>query len=170
MTPTVERRGPGTAAAGSQIRLKPPVDLRGRVRIIGTGPLEDRAVREAERALGRLSGHFEGWMKGQVDALVRAHAASRAHGFGAEVREALFRAAHDLRGHAATLGYPQAGHIAGSLARLLELAPRPDRIPADLVAFHVDGVRAVVEEGADSPLAQALADELDVAVGRFLAA
>ncbi len=35
-------------------------------------------------------------------------------------REALFRAAHDIKGQAATLGFPLAAAVADSLCRLIE--------------------------------------------------
>ena len=38
----------------------------------------------------------------------------------ADTRAALFRAAHDIKGEAATFGYPIAGRIAGSLCRLID--------------------------------------------------
>src|ERR1043165_7939740 len=61
-------------------------------------------------------------------------------------REALFRAAHDIKGQAATLGFPLVAAVAESLCRLLEETHDPRRIPLDLVDQHVDAVRAIFRE------------------------
>jgi len=59
---------------------------------------------------------------------------------------ALFHAAHDIKGQAATLGFPAVAAIADSLCRLIEYTPQPNRIPVKLVSQHVDAVRAIHRE------------------------
>jgi HPt (histidine-containing phosphotransfer) domain-containing protein len=71
----------------------------------------------------------------------------------------LFRAAHDIKGEAATFGYAEAAAVAESLCRLLEHTPDMTRIPMALVEQHVDAVRAIAREHTRADLA-AVAGEL----------
>lgn len=67
-------------------------------------------------------------------------------GFNADNREALFHAAHDIKGEAATFGYPALAGAAESSFRLIEHTPDPNRVPLKLVDQHVDAVRAIFRE------------------------
>jgi hypothetical protein len=62
----------------------------------------------------------------------------------------LYRAGHDIRGQAATFGYPLAAPVADSLCRLLEHSPDQQRIPLLLINQHVDAIRAIVHKNAQS--------------------
>src|SRR6478736_1186327 len=62
----------------------------------------DAPVARAEMALAGLSGEFKTWMTIEADRLSAAHAAVVRRGFTDENREELFRAAHDIKGDAAT--------------------------------------------------------------------
>ena len=72
----------------------------------------------------------------------------QAQGLNDKTRELLFHAAHDIKGEAATFGYPQAAGIAESLCRLIEHTPDRARIPVGLIDQHVDAVRAIIREHA----------------------
>jgi HPt (histidine-containing phosphotransfer) domain-containing protein len=74
-------------------------------------------------------------------------------------KEALFHAAHDIKGEAATFGFPLVAAAADSLCRLLEYTPDATRIPIKLVDQHVDAVRAIYREYSQSD-AQELAASL----------
>jgi HPt (histidine-containing phosphotransfer) domain-containing protein len=139
--------------------------------VTGSGPLENAAVENAERALTQLSGQFKSWMRNEVDALIEAKEAIARDGLSPESQALLFRTAHDIRGEAATLGFPLAGRIAGSLCRLLEEAPSAEQIPLELVLHHADAIRAASGDDAAGagPAGRALADALEAFVGRFLA-
>ena len=67
-------------------------------------------------------------------------------GFNKLTREELFRAAHDIKGHAATFGYPTAAAAAESLCRIIEHAPDLDKVPANLIAHHINAIVAIVRE------------------------
>src|SRR5262249_12798790 len=67
-------------------------------------------------------------------------------GFTTAVKEQLFHAAHDIKGEAATFGFPACAGAADSLCRLIEYAPDQTRIPLKLVDQHVDAVRAIIRE------------------------
>jgi chemotaxis protein histidine kinase CheA len=103
-------------------------------------------VARAEKALAGLSGEFKQWMAIEADRLTAAHAAILKNGFTDESCEELFRAAHDIKGDAATFGYPSAGAAADSLCRIIEHAPELDQVPANLIAHHINAIQAIVRE------------------------
>src|SRR6266481_626633 len=90
-----------------------PNPLRKVLRRVGEKDLDDPIAR-AEKALAGLSGEFKNWMSIEADRLSAAHATILKDGFTNETRAELFRAAHDIKGHAATFGYPSAGAAADS--------------------------------------------------------
>lgn len=118
-----------------------------------TGPFEDPVAR-AEEALAQLSGEFADWMAQECERLDRARHAIRISGTNNKTRDELFHAAHDIKGDAATFGFPLAAPAAESLCRVLEHSPDPNRIPLPLVDQHVDAVRAIVREYARPDIAE----------------
>lgn len=116
-------------------------------------------VADAERALAALSGEFAGWMDTECERLDAARKAVKVKGFDAETRQALYHAAHDIKGQAATLGFPRAAAAAASLCRLIERTIDSKRIPLAMVDQHVDAVRAIVREHGTAR-AEVLADAL----------
>jgi chemotaxis protein histidine kinase CheA len=106
----------------------------------------DDPVGRAEKALAGLSGEFKNWMTIEADRLSAAHATVLRDGFNDETREELFRAAHDIKGDAATFGFPSAGAAAESLCRIIEHAPDLDAVPASLIAHHINAIQAIVRE------------------------
>jgi HPt (histidine-containing phosphotransfer) domain-containing protein len=120
-----------------------PNPLRKVLRRVGEKDLDDPVAR-AEKALAGLSGEFKDWMVVETDRLAAAHAAILKSGFTDSAREELFRAAHDIKGDAATFGYPSAGAVADSLCRIIEHAPDLDAVPSDLIAHHINAIQAIV--------------------------
>jgi chemotaxis protein histidine kinase CheA len=106
----------------------------------------DDPVGRAEQALAGLSGEFKKWMSVECDRLAAAHAAIIEQGFGRPSRDELFRAAHDIKGDAATFGYPTAGAVAESLCRIIEHAPDLAKVPADLITHHINAILAIVHK------------------------
>jgi len=106
----------------------------------------DDPIARAEKALAGLSGEFKNWMGIEADRLAAAHAAILRGGFTDFTREELFRAAHDIKGDAATFGFPSAGAAAESLCRIIEHAPDLDEVPSDLIAHHINAIQAIVRE------------------------
>ena len=111
---------------------------------------EDDAIARAEKALAALSPEFGAWMDSECDRLDGARRDILRNGFTDGNKEALFRAAHDIKGEAATFGYPAVASAAESLCRLIEHAPDPSRIPGALIEQHVDAVRAIYREYGQS--------------------
>jgi chemotaxis protein histidine kinase CheA len=106
----------------------------------------DDPVARAEKALAGLSGEFKQWMRIEADRLSVAHAAILKNGFTDAACEELFRAAHDIKGDAATFGYPSAGAAADSLCRIIEHAPELDHVPSNLIVHHINAIQAIVRE------------------------
>src|SRR5471032_1999998 len=122
-----------------------PNPLRKVLRRVAEKDLDDPVAR-AEKALAGLSGEFKNWMGIETDRLAAAHAAILNGGFTNSSREELFRAAHDIKGDAATFGFPSAGAAAESLCRIIEHAPDLDRVPSELIAHHINAIQAIVRE------------------------
>jgi HPt (histidine-containing phosphotransfer) domain-containing protein len=122
-----------------------PNPLRKVLRRVAEKDLDDPIAR-AEKALAGLSGEFKNWMSIEADRLSAAHAAILEHGLTNRTREELFRAAHDIKGDAATFGYPSAAAAAESLCRIIEHAPHLDEVPSDLIAHHINAIQAIVRE------------------------
>ncbi len=122
-----------------------PNPLRDVLRRVAERDLDDPVAR-AEKALAGLSGEFKNWMTIEADRLADAHASILRDGLTDLTRQELFRAAHDIKGDAATFGYPSAGAAAESLCRIIEHAPDLDKVPSDLIAHHVNAIQAIVRE------------------------
>jgi HPt (histidine-containing phosphotransfer) domain-containing protein len=122
-----------------------PNPLRQVLRRVDEKDLDDPIAR-AEKALAGLSGEFKNWMGIEADRLSTAHVTILKGGFTNVTREELFRAAHDIKGDAATFGYPSAGVAAESLCRIIEHAPNLDEVPSDLIAHHINAIQAIVRE------------------------
>jgi HPt (histidine-containing phosphotransfer) domain-containing protein len=119
----------------------------------------DDPVGCAEAALAKLSSDFGAWMYEECERLDAARQDAVRLGLNQRTHGPLFRAAHDIKGEAATFGYPALAGAAGSLCRLLEHTPQLTRIPIALVNQHVSAVRAIFREYGRSDLAE-MADAL----------
>src|SRR5947208_6202691 len=135
-----------------------PNPLSSVLRRVGGKNLDDPVAR-AEKALAGLSGQFKNWMSIEADRLSAAHATILRLGFTDETCEELFRAAHDIKGDAATFGYPSAGAAADSLCRIIEHAPDLAKVPSDLIMHHINAVQAIVRQRTKLDTA-AMANEL----------
>jgi HPt (histidine-containing phosphotransfer) domain-containing protein len=122
-----------------------PNPLQNVLRRVAEKDLDDPVAR-AEEALAGLAGEFQNWMGIEADRLSAAHAAILKNGFTKLACEELFRAAHDIKGDAATFGYPSAGAAAESLCRIIEHAPNLDKVPSELIAHHINAIQAIVRE------------------------
>jgi hypothetical protein len=136
---------PSVATYADHEIISPPHRLR-RVLSAAESAADDPVAR-AEQALALLSGEFAAWMEEEGERLDQARNAVKAAGFTSATREALFFAAHDIRGDAETLGYPGLTIPAESLCRLIEHTRDMKRIPISLVDQHVDAIRAIIREG-----------------------
>ncbi len=122
-----------------------PNPLRKVLRRVDERDLDDPVAR-AEQALAGLAGEFKDWMLIEADRLSAAHTAILRNGFSDKASEELFRAAHDIKGDAATFGYPSAAAAAESLCRIIEHAPDLDKVPAELIKHHINAIQAIVRD------------------------
>ena len=143
-TPTTDEEAPAVATYPDHEVITPPNKLRRLVR--RARPQDEDPVARAEKALAELSTEFTDWMQQECDRLDAARQELHSSGFNTARRDALFHAAHDIKGEAATFGYPPIAAVAESLCRLIEHTTSMDRIPLQLVDQHVDAVRAIIRE------------------------
>jgi chemotaxis protein histidine kinase CheA len=137
----------------------------------GFGGVDLGAMKRAESAMEDLKGEFAGMADESVAALAAAHR-GYAQAVSPQSRAALLRAAHDIKGIAATLEYPLMGRVAGSLSKLLGEAPDSAALPAKLVEAHVAAVQVSLRQnikGAADKTTLALLAELENQVAAILA-
>lgn len=141
--------------------IVPPNRLRKAVLQQTPGARDDASdpVARAEQALAALSENFSDWMDSECRRLDAARIAIRDTGLSRHTREAVFHAAHDIKGEAETFGFPFAAAAAASLCHLLEGIPPGQPIPQILIDQHVDAVKAIVREHAE-PYAERMAIRL----------
>ena len=131
----------------------------------------DELISRAERAIDNMREEFGTWMEDEVASLTSVMAAWLAAPTDEDVSGELYRRGHDLKGQAATLGFPIVGRIAASLCELLtaEQISQSNRIT--LARSHVNAICAAVRDEVrddTDETAKALATELEAAVARFL--
>jgi hypothetical protein len=100
-------------------------------------------LHRAEQAMAVLAKDFVKWMGEESERLdeVRRHYHAAPHDL--ERRAALFRAAHDMRGHATTFGFPLASVVAEGLCELIESLDYCGAGSQKLIDAHVDAIRAI---------------------------
>jgi HPt (histidine-containing phosphotransfer) domain-containing protein len=135
-----------TTTYGDHEVIKPENKLRDAVSTQPYMPGEEHPVARAEKALEALSPEFSSWMEAECDRLDKARHTITQSGFTITSRDALFHAAHDIKGEAATFGFPLVAAAAKSLCRLIEYTPDITHIPLKLLDQHVDAVRAIFRE------------------------
>jgi HPt (histidine-containing phosphotransfer) domain-containing protein len=137
--------------------ITPPHGLKGAVSAAADG--HEDPIARAERALAKLAPEFSDWMNSELKRLDQARHEVMSKGFDGARRDALFHAVHDIKGEAATFGYPAVAATADSLCRLIEHSPDIKRIPLQLIDQHVDAIRAIVRENGQ-PNVAAMAEKL----------
>ena len=152
--------------------IVPPNRLKKAVEKVKPGTKIDfDPVARAEAALAELADDFSKWMDLECERLDAARNAIRASGITPGNCDVLFRASHDMKGQAATFGFPQVAPVADSLCRLIEHIPEIDLMPLALVDQHVDAIRAITHRntrGDGNKYAAALAEKLRQVTDEFL--
>ena len=166
-----KRNSTAVATYGDHEVITPENKLR---KVVSVKPLqsgEDHPVARAEKALADLSTEFSTWMASECERLDAARRSIAAGGFTVANKDAIFHAAHDIKGEAATFGFPLVALAADSLCRLIEHTPDVARIPVKLVDQHVDAVRAIHREYSRSDakdLSATLTKRLRLVTDEFL--
>jgi len=127
------------------------------------------ALARADEALEAMSGCFEKWLEADIAQLQAARLAAVDTGWSDAAIDAIWRAAHDLKGMGGTYGYPLVTQLAASLCRLTETeaGKHAARANTALVDAHIDGLRAAVRDRIatdEHPLGRALVQTLEAQV------
>jgi chemotaxis protein histidine kinase CheA len=136
----------------------------------GFGGVDMGALKRAEAAMEEIKGEFAGMLADGLATLAAAYAKYAAGG-DAAARAALLRAALDIKGQAATFGFPLMARVAATLTRLLGETPDAATTPMKLVEAHVTAMQVIHRRnitGSDDKIALALIAELDAQVGALL--
>src|SRR5580700_11686826 len=96
---------PSVATYADHEVITPPHALRRAVSPAAPG--DDDPIARAEAALVELSGEFSSWMQSECERLETARRDVKRLGFTEKTHDELFRAAHDIKGEAATFGFPE---------------------------------------------------------------
>ena len=145
----------------------PPNVLKAKM---GSGKLDLSAVKRAEQAIDSLKSEFTGWVVHDVSRLVEAGAAYVKQS-NEETLADLYRAAHDLKGQAATFDFPLISRVASSLCMLTDETVCGLPLPLNLIDAHIDAIRGIVRDNLKDPSDQTateLAAELEQQVAGFL--
>jgi chemotaxis protein histidine kinase CheA len=136
----------------------------------GLGGPDMAAIKRADEAMADLQSEFGKWITADVQALTAARA-RYAKAKDAAARNGLQRAAHDIKGQAATFNYPLIARVAGSLSRMIGELPDGSDVPLHLVDAHVNAIMVIhkskLQDSADKT-ALALCAELDARVNETL--
>lgn len=137
----------------------------------GLGGIDMSAMKRAENAIETLKVEFGDMMADDVKAMIAARA-RYAIAPGADSRAALMRAAHDIKGQAATFQFPLIARVAGSLSKLIGELPEGVALPDPLVDAHVTAIQVIHRQNMqneEDATALALCAELDARVNELLA-
>lgn len=107
--------------------------------------LDPEALARAEAALARLADRYLDWAEADLARLEATLAALLAEpGLQAEHMAQLFLVAHDMKGQAATFGYPLVSELGNRLCRLIETRQSPTQSGWDDVAALVAAIGEVI--------------------------
>jgi chemotaxis protein histidine kinase CheA len=149
----------------------PPNMLKAKVGGTFVG-LDMAAINRAEAAMETLKSEFASWAQDDVRRLVAAREVF-ADRPDAASRAGLLRAAHDMKGQAATFNYPLIARVAGSLSHLIHDLPQSAEVSLPLVDAHVNAIHVIYRDKVmdmSNKVALALAEELEARVAEVLGA
>lgn len=123
----------------------PPNILKAKVGGNSFTGIDMAAIKRAEAALEELKSEFAGWAAEDVKKLEAAR-----EGFAKspnrKTRAALLRAAHDMKGQAATFDFPLIARVAGSLSKLIHELGADKDVPLGLVDAHVSAIHVIYRD------------------------
>jgi len=126
--------------------------------------LDRRLLARAEAALADLTPQFLAMVRGELQRMQQALETARTRPeSAAAARQAIFAAAHDLRGIGSTFGYPLVSRFAQSLCHYLQ----GRTVDLAVVQAHFEALSAVIEnrvKGGGGPLAHRIGRALEALV------
>lgn len=105
--------------------------------------LDPAALARAEAALDALSGRYLAWAEADLKRLEAALDLLRASP-GRAGLERLFTITHDMKGQAATFGYPLLSELGGRLCRLIDACPEPQAADIERIGALVAAMGEVL--------------------------
>jgi chemotaxis protein histidine kinase CheA len=148
----------------------PPNMLKAKVGGGNFSGLDMAAIKRAETAMDAIRSEFSAWAASDVEKLMAARA-RYAKTPDAPSRSALLRAAHDMKGQAATFNYPMIARVSGSLSKLIGELAADKALPLGLVDAHVNAIHVIYRDKVmdeTNKLAVALSKELETLVAEAL--
>jgi chemotaxis protein histidine kinase CheA len=136
----------------------------------GLGGIDMAAMKRAEAAMDTLKSEFNDWIADDVKTLIAARARYAATP-DAAARDALLRAAHDIKGQAPTFNYPLIARVAASLSRMIDELPPGAAIPLSLIDAHVSAIQVIHKnamQDTNDKTAQILCAELEARVDEIV--
>jgi hypothetical protein len=131
--------------------IEPPRGLSERAITGGSARDVERILAEADLSLAALRTEFPAWMAAEfaeIESVWELYKTGVPDG-----PRLLFRKLHDMRGQAATFGFPLAGRAADNLCKLMDAL---QRVPDDAVETHLQTIRIIIRENIsidDHPVA-----------------
>jgi hypothetical protein len=157
--PNERNHQPDSVDHGTHTVMAPVRDLAERAMTGGSARDVDAMLAKAEQNLASLKKDFPEWMAAEFASLEEAWDKYKSK--GPNSKALMFRKVHDMRGQAATLGYPLAGRAADSLCKLMDtLAAVPDSV----IEAHVQTIRVIIRENVnveDHPVGVMMIKALD---------
>ena len=150
----------------------PPNMLKAKVGGGTFSGLDMAAMKRAEAAMEGIKSAFSAWAASDVEKLMAARARF-AQTPDAPSRAALLRAAHDMKGQAATFNYPMIARVSGSLSKLVGELPADQDLPLALVDAHVTAIHVIYRDKVmdeTNKVAVVLSQELEARVAEILKA
>ena len=150
----------------------PPNMLKAKVGGGTFSGLDMAAMKRAEAAMEGIKSEFSAWAASDVEKLMAARARF-AQTPDAPSRAALLRAAHDMKGQAATFNYPMIARVSGSLSKLVGELPADKDLPLALVDAHVTAIHVIYRDKVmdeTNKVAVVLSQELEARVAEILKA
>ncbi len=124
-------------------------DLSKKTRMVASmEAIEKDLVAKAESVMADLSSQFAGWIDSDVQRLLTAKDAVLEYGLNAETKHELFISSHEIKGLAATFGFPLIGKLAYSLCNMLETIQDNTKIPVSVIEQHTASIAAMVHKNA----------------------
>ena len=161
-----------TEQHGSYEVIRPRITLKDKAAVYTDrrSTMDFSAIDRAEKALTELTTEFFSWMDEEVQKLIQAFDAIEGHGPGDARLSTLYRVSHDIKGSAATFGFPFATMVANGLTQIILYCDQ-DMPPIEIMRSHVFAIRAIVREdarGETDITAQALAAQLQIMTSNYL--
>ena len=123
---------------------RPPNRLADKVPRTGGKTLQ-QAVADADRAIARLSKDYDKHLAEDMTALENYMRAVKASPTAANLKT-LFRLVHNMRGQAATFGFPLITEVGRSLCLYLLETEDEREVNVDLIEQHVNALRVIYRE------------------------